>query len=89
VKKPINKVAVAIWVIAALMLASAVISVVQMQSALIQGAKLAGNEETFLVVNSSLTMMERGIASIIMLAAFGYLIELVDQIRWNALNHSK
>lgn len=85
-KKPINKFAVALWVLAVLVLLA---EAGQYGSIIEAMKKFAGQESTQLVEGSLWRFLVSGVLSAAQLAAFGIVIELVDQIRWNALQRTK
>lgn len=79
-KKPLNKVALALWITAILFVAGELWSLGDMLRSISQ---LRGTGDNIYMVGGSI---ERIIQSIVgtaaMLTALGVLIELVDQIRW-------
>ena len=86
-KKPVNKFAVALWVLAVLVLGSFIYSYFSVMRTLEQfgqpGVRL------YSLGGDLLSFVHSGLLPAMMLAAFGYLIELVDQIRWNALQRQE
>jgi hypothetical protein len=86
-KKPINKFAVALWLFAALVVAG---EAAQYLNALEYAKTLASHGDRIYMVESAPTKaIFMSLLGPAQLAAFGYLIELVDQIRWNALQRQK
>lgn len=79
-KKPLNKVALALWIVAILFVAGQLWSLGDMFRSISQ---LRGTGDNIYMVGGSI---QRIIQSIVgtaaMLTALGVLIELVDQIRW-------
>ena len=86
-KKPINKVALVLWVIAVLVAAAEMGSLVLLRQSMAGLASQAG--ETYLVVNSLWAVLRGAVLSSSQLVALGVIIELVDQIRWNALQQPR
>jgi hypothetical protein len=80
VKKPINKVALALWIIAVVFVLGEVWTTIDMYRSI---AEIHGQGDNVYMVGGGL---ERIVQSVIgtaaMLTAMGVLIELVDQIRW-------
>jgi hypothetical protein len=85
-KKPINRVAIALWVLAVLTLASEAASWAYRRQILQEATSQPG--QTYYVVGHFWPMIRASALAATLLAAFGYLIELIDQIRWNALHRS-
>jgi hypothetical protein len=83
-KKPINKFAVALWVLAVIVLIGGAGSLESMREALRYSVEQGGT--IFQVAGSSWTIIVGSLLPAAQLAAFGIIIELVDQIPWNALN---
>jgi hypothetical protein len=86
-KKPVNKFAVALWVLAVLVLVCEVASFALMEQNLTPVWREAS--ETFTVVGTLWNIMRGAVSTVAQLAAFGVIIELIDQIRWNALRRTK
>jgi hypothetical protein len=86
-KKPINKFAVALWVLAAVLFASDITQIVALFSTLSIMKDVAGpiQGQTFYVVQRAIGA---SIAAPAQLAGLGVIVELIDQIRWNALQRS-
>ena len=82
-KKPINKFAVALWIVAVLVFVAVSTQFLTMyQSA----REMAGRGETiYIVAHNVWGTLISGIGAPVQLAALGIIIELIDQIRWNAL----
>jgi hypothetical protein len=85
-KKPINRVAIMLWVLAVLTLASEAASLAYMRQILQEATSQPG--QTYYAVGYFWPMIRGSVLAAILLAVFGYLIELIDQIRWNALHRS-
>jgi hypothetical protein len=83
-KKPVNKFAVALWVIALIVLIGGVGSLVSMREALHYTAAQGGT--IYEVAGSMWRILIGSLLPSVQLAAFGVIIELIDQIRWNALH---
>jgi hypothetical protein len=86
-KKPLNKFALALWVLAVLVILGEFASFASMREGLHDLPKQGG--ENFFVAGAFWTMFRAGVLSGVQMATYGVLIELVDQIRWNALHRSK
>jgi len=86
-KKPINKFAVAMWVAAAIV---ALISVAQVYL----GTKASflsftnGDAVNLWAVRGFLAAITGTIAPVMYLVGFGTVLEMVDQIRWDAKNRN-
>ena len=79
-KKPLNKVALALWVLAALAVIGEACSFVVLQ----QGIQMAAARDTVYLVGGSVWNMARSaVMSAAALVALGMMVELLDQIRWN------
>ena len=85
-KKPINRVAIALWVLAVLTHASEAASWAYMRQILQEATSQPG--QAYYVVGHFWPMIRASALAATLLAAFGYLIELIDQIRWNALHRT-
>jgi hypothetical protein len=85
-KKPINKFAVALWVVAVIVLIGGVGSLVSMQAML--RTTMQQGDTIYEVVGSSWRIIAGSLLPAVQLAAFGVIIELIDQIRWNALHRT-
>jgi hypothetical protein len=86
-KKPINKFAVTLWVLAVLVLGSFIYSYFSVMRTLEQFAQPGAR--LYSLGGDLLSFIHSGLLPAMVLVAFGYLIELVDQIRWNALQQQK
>jgi hypothetical protein len=86
-RKPINKFAVALWVLAVIVFGSFVYSYFSVMQTLEQFAQ--PGVRFYSLGGDLLSFVHSGLLPAMMLAAFGYLIELVDQIRWDALQRQK
>jgi len=86
-KKPINKFAVALWVLAI------VVFIVQFASffSVTQTLRHLGPQggSTLIVEGGFSKIALSGLMAAAQLSALGVIIELIDQIRWNALPRSK
>jgi hypothetical protein len=79
-KKPINKIALALWIIAALFVLGEIWTAVDMYRSV---TKIYENGDNVYMVGGALARtVQSTIGFAAMLIAFGVLIELVDQIRW-------
>jgi hypothetical protein len=87
VKKPVNKFAIFLWVLALIVFVGDVTSLVQMPHFVDEATGGSGTWK--LTFNEVWLFVGKGLISSAIIAAFGYLIELVDQIRWNAQHPSK
>jgi hypothetical protein len=87
-KKPINKFAVVLWVLAAVLFASDVTQIFALFSTLSTMKDMASpiQGQTFYVFQRSIGA---SIAAPAQLAGLGIIVELIDQIRWNALQRTK
>jgi hypothetical protein len=85
-KKPINKFAVGLWVVAVIVLIGGVGSLETMREALRYTEAQGGT--IFEVAGSSWRIIVGSLLPAAQLAAFGVIIELIDQIRWNALHRN-
>jgi hypothetical protein len=85
-KKPINKFAVALWVLAVVIFAVEVVQVFAIISGMREVPGTLGDNA---VDDMLLRSLATYVATPLQLAALGVLIELVDQIRWNALQWQK
>jgi hypothetical protein len=77
-KKPVNKVALALWAIVAMFVAGEAWSLFVMFRT---AAEMRGGQ-TYLVDGAISRLVEGGVVAAAMMTALGVLIELVDQIRW-------
>lgn len=86
-QKPINKFAVALWVAAALVLIGSVIQFFWFVATM---RNLANHGDTIHLLEGSISklLLLGAILPAAQLSSFGVLIELVDQIRWNALRRT-
>jgi hypothetical protein len=80
-KKPVNRFAVALWVLAVLVLVAMTGEYFSIFSATSELAQ----RDTVYVVGHFWKFFLRGVVSAARLASLGVIIELIDQIRWNAL----
>jgi hypothetical protein len=82
-RKPTNRFAILMWVAAA---AVAVINIAQIYAAVSEMAEMQarGGGTTFLVMRGFLAAITGTIAPVVMLIGFGALLEILDQIRWDA-----
>ena len=79
-KKPFNKVAVALWVIAILFVLIEIWTTVDMYRSMTQ---IHGEgDNVYLVGGSIQRIVQSTVGAAAMLVGLGMLIELVDQIRW-------
>lgn len=83
-KKPINKFAVALWVVAVIVLIGGVGALASMQAML--RTTMQQGDTIYEVAGSSWRIIAGSLLPAVQLAAFGVIIELIDQIRWNALH---
>lgn len=84
--KPINKIALALWILAAVYAAGELWSYYAAMH-LARDFQSAGN--SYAVTAGIGRVLESTIMGCGQLVAFGTLIELVDQIRWNAIKREK
>jgi hypothetical protein len=82
-KKPVDRFAIALWVLAVVVILGTAFSEYSVQF-YVQRAE--PNITLYEVVGSAWRLVSAGIATAALIAGLGVLIELVDQIRWNALN---
>jgi hypothetical protein len=86
-KKPLNKVALALWIIAVLFVLGEIWTTVDMYRSV---TKIYGNGDNVYMVGGSLgRIVQSTIGTAAMLSAWGVLIELVDQIRWTIVRASE
>lgn len=83
-KKPINKFAVALWVLAVALILGTAFNEYGVQQ--LYAHRAEQDVSLYEVVGSGWRLVTGGIAAAAQIAGLGVLIELVDQIRWNALN---
>jgi hypothetical protein len=83
-KKPINKVAVALWILAALAVVGEVCSYLLLHKMMAETAQ--HGDTVYEIVGSTWNWAKSAIVLTAQLVALGVIIELIDQIRWNALN---
>jgi len=85
-KKPINKFAVVLWVLAVVIFGVEVEQVFSIISTMreAQGA-MGGNAVDYAILRS----LGAFVATPLQVAALGVIIEFVDQIRWNALHKTR
>jgi hypothetical protein len=83
-KKPLNKVALALWIIAALFVLGEAWSMVDM----FRTAAEMHDAQYYLVGGSISRLVQSTVVSAAMLTGMGVLIELVDQIRWTLIRAS-
>lgn len=77
-KKPLNKIALALWIIAALFVLVQAWSLVEM----FRTSAEIGKDQYFLVLGSVSRLVQSAVIFPAVLTGMGALIELVDQIRW-------
>jgi hypothetical protein len=77
-KKPVNKVALALWILAVLFVAGELWSL----DGMFQSAAKFQQDQIYLIGGSVERVVQSIVATTAMLTALGALIELVDQIRW-------
>jgi hypothetical protein len=86
VHEPINKFATALWVLAVLVLLSGVgeyfLTFGMMK-------EFSAHVSIYVIEGAVWKLLMSGLVSSAQLAGFGVIIELIDQIRWNALQRSK
>lgn len=89
-KKPVNKFAVALWIVAVIVFAGGVNSLLAMHEMARDMSRIAARDGGTLseVLGGSWMMTIGSLLPAAQLAAFGVLIELVDQIRWTLLHKS-
>ena len=80
-KKRINKVALALWLLAGLVVIGEACSFAVLHQG-IQMSEAAGGR-FFLVAGGLWNTVRSAVLSAAMLVAFGMIVELLDQIRWN------
>ena len=86
-KKPINKFAVALWVFAMLVVVTNITSYVSIVSTL-EG--FATGDAKFYDLGGGLwQILQGGVVLAVQLVSLGVIIELIDQIRWNALHKTR
>ena len=79
-KKPLNKVALALWIVAILFVLIEIWTTVDMYRSMTQ---IHGDgDNVYLVGGSIQRIIQSTVGATAMLAGLGMLIELVDQIRW-------
>ncbi len=83
-KKPVNKFAVGLWVVAVIVLIGGVGSLASMHEAL--RYSMQQGDTIFQVAGSTWRSVLLSLLPAVQLAAFGVIIELIDQIRWNGLH---
>lgn len=82
-KKPVNKFALFLWVLAVLVLAA---QAAQYFTMMTSAREMAMHGDHIDLVGGAIEkLVLTGLLAAAQLASFGVLIELVDQIRWNAL----
>jgi hypothetical protein len=80
-KKPVNKVALALWILAALFVVGELWSLGDM----FQSAARFHQDEIYLIGGSIERIVQSIVGTAALLTALGVLIELVDQIRWTVV----
>ena len=80
-KKPINKVALALWALAVLVAIGEVCSFAVIQHGIQRSA--AAGDTVYLVVGGIWNMVRSAVISSAALVALGMMVELLDQIRGN------
>ncbi len=85
-KKSLNKFAVALWVLAALMLLG---TAAQYHSTFEFTRRFAAQDGVYAVEGAYWKLLIGGLLSAAQLASFGVIIELIDQIRWDAQQRAK
>lgn len=83
-KKSVNKFAVALWVLAAIVLLSEAASYRALSDSMKEMASFGGR--LYVIEGVIWNALRMGLLSSAQLAGLGVIIELVDQIRWNALH---
>jgi hypothetical protein len=86
-KKPVNKIAVALWVLAVIVLLGEAASLEELREGMRELAQKG--DAIYAVAGSFWNVLRIGLLSAVQLATFGVIIELIDQIRWNALHREK
>jgi heme/copper-type cytochrome/quinol oxidase subunit 1 len=79
-KKPLNRFALALWALAVLVL----FAMTGEYFSIFSAAHELAQRDTIYVVGHFGKFLVRGAVAAAQLASFGVIIELVDQIRWNA-----
>jgi len=79
--KPFSKVAIALWIVAAVVV---VINLAQIYIALQTMTEAAPHGVAPFILRSLLAALTGTISPVAMLAGFGWLIELVDRMAWSA-----
>ena len=79
-KKPINRFSIVPWVIAGLYLIITFFSAAFLTSEIFISQKTQGDR---LIVGTMVGVIGSGIFHTSLMAAFGYIVELLDQIRWS------
>ena len=80
-KKPLNRVALALWVLAVLVIVGEACSFVVLRHG-VQMSEAAG-DRIYLVAGATWNFVRSALMSAASLVALGTLVELLDQIRWN------
>jgi hypothetical protein len=83
-KKPLNKVALALWALAALVIVGEACSLAVLDRGMHMSEAAGGS--VYLVIGSIWNMVRSTVMSAAVLAAFGMIVELLDQIRWNTVH---
>jgi hypothetical protein len=84
VKKPVNKVAVGLWVLAVIVLIGGAGSLEALREGL--GTSVEEGGKIFMVAGNPWKIIVGSLLPAAQLLAFGVIIGLIDQIRWNALH---
>jgi hypothetical protein len=86
-KKPVNKFAVGLWLLAAVVLTG---GLAQLAMIISTTRAMAARGDTIYVVGHGLGAALAGLIVVpVQLVALGVIIEMLDQIRWNALQRDK
>lgn len=83
-KKPLNKVALALWILAAVVAAGEILSSVAIRHV---ASDIATTDTLYVVAGSMWSMIRGALMSASALVAYGTIIEIVDQIRWNGIHN--
>jgi hypothetical protein len=89
VKKRLNRFALTLWLLAVVVIVLDAGALFLTREAMKQLAATRQDTETFYVVaHFGKTLLEE-LGTVAMLAGLGVIVELLDQIRWNALQRDK
>jgi|HubBroStandDraft_3_1064219.scaffolds.fasta_scaffold263774_2 hypothetical protein len=89
-KKPLNRIAIVLWILAIAIPIMEAIDVVYLNGLRVEAyGSVLPKAETYWLISNIATHMRLGLTNVALLAGLGYLIEIADQVRWDARANGK